>query len=360
MRAKIESAADLIASELGLYDLAKYPFLPEAGEYVRNHGLSIEALARPDYQAVLERATQRVMEAARGKDPSEDVDEKDILSFALSIVLVKATKLDHLLSRFALTEALRVEKLLTKEKPWMIERIVEASTSIDVSQVNLEISGRLFEFNVAMSDYLKRAPKFSSDKWRLINQVVDGGFVFLTRHDLIRLFREEISKTIYERAKAVSVPRLPDMMQKIVSEIAQATPTPKRLESERGRKPEDYPPCVVHLLESQSKGENIPHFGRFFMATYLLTTGKTVDEVVEMHKTVPDFDERLARYQVEHIAGLRGGRTKYKVPTCRTVISHGMCYKHPIYCYNIKSPLQYPSKYSAKLLRGKRKSRSQG
>ncbi len=348
----------MMASELGLYDLAKYPFLPEAGEYVRSHGLSVGALAQPDYHAILERATQRVMEAARGKDPSEEVDEKDILSFAVSILLVKATKLDHLLSRFALTEAIRVEKLLSKEKPWMIERIVEASTSIDVSQANLELAGRPLEFKVPVSEYLKRAPKFSSDKWRLLNQIVDGGYVFLTRPDLIRLFREEISKTIYARAKSVSVPKLPDALEKIVNEIVEATPTPKRLEYERGRKPEDYPPCIVHLLESQSKSENIPHFGRFFMATYLLNVGKTVDEVVEMHKTVPDFDERVARYQVEHIAGLRGGRTKYKVPTCRTVISHGMCYKHPIYCYNIRSPLQYPSKYSAKLLRGKRKEKA--
>jgi hypothetical protein len=44
-------------------DLAKYPFLKENTEYVRNLDLEVEDLEKPEFAKILERAEERVIEA---------------------------------------------------------------------------------------------------------------------------------------------------------------------------------------------------------------------------------------------------------------------------------------------------------
>jgi len=82
------------------------------------------------------------------------------------------------------------------------------------------------------------------------------------------------------------------------------------------------------------------------MATYLLAVGKNVDDIMALFPKAPDFKQSITKYQVEHIAGLKGGRTRYTVPSCRTLQTHGFCFKDPVKCFEISSPLQYPSKQS--------------
>src|SRR5208337_4158510 len=68
------------------------------------------------------------------------------------------------------------------------------------------------------------------------------------------------------------------------------------------------------------------------------------DEIVSVFPKAPDFKQSITRYNVEHIAGLKGGRTRYTVPSCKTLQTNGFCFKDPIKCYEISSPLRYPSK----------------
>lgn len=331
----------------GLLELAKYPFLAEAGDYVRAHGLSVDALAEPEYAGVVERAKQRVLAAGRGREVGGAPDERDILSFPLAMLFVKATKLEHLAAKFSLAEATRAERLLAQETdPQVLREVFRKVASLLVEPSSLQVGGKRFDFRVPLVEFLRRAPKLHADKWRLINQVVECGYVHLMRPDLVRLFREEIAYQIQQKLRAVSAPRLPSSLEKAVRDIIAATPVPPPSAFAVKRTPDQYPPCVVHILEKMKRGENIPHFGRFLHATYLLTVGLTVDEVLDQYRASPDFNERIARYQIEHLAGLRGGRRKYRVPNCRTVISHGMCFRHPTFCYNIVTPLQYPSKYA--------------
>jgi DNA primase large subunit len=97
------------------------------------------------------------------------------------------------------------------------------------------------------------------------------------------------------------------------------------------------------------RGENVPHYGRFLMATYLLSVGKSVDDIVALFPKAPDFKQNITKYQVEHLAGLKGGRTRYRVPSCKTLQTHQFCFKDPVKCYEISSPMQYPSRKNPEL-----------
>jgi len=92
------------------------------------------------------------------------------------------------------------------------------------------------------------------------------------------------------------------------------------------------------LLEEALAGKNLSHSARFALASFLLNIGKTVDEIIEIFRAAPDFREDIARYQVEHIAGLRGSKTKYTPFKCDNMRSLGLCRWK---CRGVKHPLQF-------------------
>jgi len=54
-----------------------------------------------------------------------------------------------------------------------------------------------------------------------------------------------------------------------------------------------------------------------------------------------DYNERLTRYQVEHIAGKKGSRTKYVTPSCNTLKTHSVCGNMDDICKRIEHPIRY-------------------
>lgn len=331
--------------QFGIDDLAKYTFLPQAGDYIRQNGISISDLSKPEYKSVLTRAQERVLESIKtGKitGKAEGNTEVEIMSFPVSLILVRATKLDHLMARYALSEAIRVESFLNSEKN---EKIIEDIFS-EFIKINLEhnTAPGFPKFRIPLAEYLKRACEFHKPEWKLVNRIVQNGRVYVSQKDLTRLIREEIRSLILQRLRATNIPKFPDELNTIVEDLVRLTPPPRPAYTIVSISPENYPPCLRHALALLEKGENVPHYGRFLMATYLLAAGKTVDDIMALFPKSPDFKASVTKYQVEHIAGIKGGRTRYSVPSCQTLQTHSFCFKDPIKCYEIKSPLQYPSR----------------
>jgi DNA primase large subunit len=65
------------------------------------------------------------------------------------------------------------------------------------------------------------------------------------------------------------------------------------------------------------------------------------EKVIELFKNVSDFNERMTRYQVEHIAGEKGSRTHYIPPKCDTLRTHGVCVNPDETCQRTRHPLGY-------------------
>ena len=326
-------------------DLAKYTFMPEAGNYIRANEISITDLVSPVFKDVVNRAQERILEAIKTtkvSDRSGDNRDVEIMSFPVALMLVRSTNLNHLMERYSLAEAKRVESLLKQEDNGkIIEDIFQ--TFLRVKLEHTAVSS-FPGFRISMSDYVKRAVGFHKPEWKLVNRIVQNGKVYVSQTDLIRLIREEIQDLILQRLKATNVPKLPKELDAVVKNLIELTPPPRSSFTTLNIAPENYPPCVKESLRLLEKGENVPHYGRFLMATYLLAVGKTVDDIMGLFPKSPDFKKSVTQYQVEHIAGMKGGRTKYSVPSCKTLQTHSFCFKDPVKCYEISSPLQYPSR----------------
>ncbi|NDB52182.1 MAG: DNA primase, partial [Nitrosopumilaceae archaeon] len=105
----------------------------------------------------------------------------------------------------------------------------------------------------------------------------------------------------------------------------------------------EQPPCIKHALEILSKGENLPHSGRFMLATYLLNKGQAIEEIAPLFKNAPDYNEKITLYQLKHLAGNFGSGTKYACPSCEKLKSENLCFAIPE-CANIINPLQFGRK----------------
>src|SRR5207245_9760404 len=97
-------------------DLAKYPFLNEASDYIKELGISIDDIASPDFSPVLERAETRLEEAlSKGRVSNEFQNENaEILSFPVSNLILSRTAKVRAQRRFPLAEANTDDELLRK------------------------------------------------------------------------------------------------------------------------------------------------------------------------------------------------------------------------------------------------------
>jgi DNA primase large subunit len=104
-----------------------------------------------------------------------------------------------------------------------------------------------------------------------------------------------------------------------------------------------FPPCIRELRASALAGRHMSHVGRFALTSFLINSGMTVDAVVDCFRSASDFNERMTRYQAEHIAGGRGSRTKYIPPKCETLRTHGVCPEMDEICRTLRRrhPLAY-------------------
>ena len=335
-------------------DLAKYPFLTEAQDYIRQLGFSIDEIAETEFRPVLDRAEQRLEEAlSKGRISSQIQDENtEILSYPVSNLILSLTGEERARKRFALAEAKRAYDLLRLEPAEKLEQIATGTFHWKLERIDIQLGKRFYNFALGLTDYLRNSTHLKEPKWKLSNRVLDHGQVYTTHEEAARLLEEEIRTRIDNRAATPPVqtprplqPRVAQTRDMITKWLGQ----PTIYELPKVPVPEAMPPCVRHLIDDLADGKNVAHMGRFALASFLLNIGTDQEEIVRLFKPATDFSERMTRYQVEHIGGKRGGRTKYTCPMCTTLKTHGVCYKPDQVCSTIRNPLSYYKKQARTL-----------
>jgi DNA primase large subunit len=330
---------------LGTGDLAKYPFLNEASEYIRLIHLDYDEFDRPEMKYIIERSAQRIDREVRQGKLYETLEryEIEVLTFLVSLMMVKCMETDNISKKHSLFEALRAEKFLTedlkKEQNEDRRQLLISKIFVELFRVQVEINGEDHNlFKVKVNDYLARASKFHEQEWKLINRQVHKGYVYLGVDETVRLIRSELSTLIYNRLKTMDLSAMPlSVKHKLVE-------TAPRFAQEYNRqhihKISNYPPCVKHAIDEMNKGENLPHSARVLLATYMLSIGKNVEDIVVLFHNAPDFNEKVTRYQIEHLSGKKGSGIKYFVPSCEKLVNESLCFKTEE-CNGIVNPIQF-------------------
>jgi DNA primase large subunit len=331
-------------AKLAKNDLAKYPFLKETAEYVRKLDFKIEDLASPEFAKVLERAEERVEEAILDTLVSRKLRNEDveILSFPVAIMLTVATQNTFIQKRYALAEAKQTyEDLKTEPK----DKLQTIAQNFNWTLEPTPTPQPPYEFTLHFTGYLKNTTHLRESKWKLVNRPLDQGKVYLTRNETARLLSEEARRHVEKRQGDKDLPALPQEILALAEKVKKLS-TEKIGESEMGGFPKvvvqtAFPPCVNALYQAFSSGRHLSHIGRFTLTSFLVNIGMPTETVIDLFKSFSDYNERMTRYQVEHIAGDKGSRTRYTPPSCDTLRTHNVCTNPDELCRRIRHPLGY-------------------
>jgi len=338
-------------------DLAKYPFLKQSIAYIESMQLNLGDLAAEEYSGILRKALTRIKDSIDRKiNPADLSDlESEIISYPLSLALVYGSKSNWLLNRFATIEAKRVEEELRREPRDKLLEIAKSGFSWEIEPVDLRLEWEELPFSIPLQSYLEAATSFNDPHWKLINRYVKGGRVFLNSGSLARLISEGFKTKIIRRASERELHnfRIPEALAPYLDEIQRYAQENMQFDDElpQGLVSDARPPCIAAIMEDVKAGKSLSHMARFALTTFMVNVGESVDDVLKLFGNVADFDEGKARYQIEHIAGMIGSRTKYKPPKCDVLRSFGLCVGMDEFCRNAKHPLNY---YRNKLRRMKK------
>ncbi|MDH3341313.1 MAG: DNA primase [Nitrosopumilus sp.] len=337
--------------ELGEDEKAKYPFMADAGKYLKEQGFTLEQFGTdPDLIPIVEKAYTRIHAACEmNKDYESEIIQnqvsntgslpREVFSFLLSIVLLKLTGIPTLARRFALSESMRAEGFLTKDLKNISSDENELPIKIIEDLFSIKIKKQDDFFIIPVIDYIKHSIHFHEREWKLVNRHVENGFVYLKADKMVRLFRIELGKYINSKISSGKKPSMIPGFEDIVERLIKYS---KKFQSSFVTTGE-YPPCIKHAIEVLEKGENLPHSGRFMLATFLLSKEQSIEQIAPLFKNAPDYNERVTLYQLNHLAGTSGSGTQYSCPSCEKLNTQSLCFATSE-CDNIINPLQFGKK----------------
>ena len=328
-------------------EVAKYPFLKQALDLVDSLDIKLEDMVTSNYAKVLDRGAERVIESIIKAEVSAKLADSitELLSFPVAIMYVTVIGEPFLGRRYALGESVRAYNLLSEERIRKILDIAIQEFGWDIHRQVENIDGISYGFQIHFSDYLSNTHGFREDKWKLLNRIIKDGYVNLTNVEVARLLQVEVEQLIKEKVLRQQKINLPAPIQNRLEKISEVFSENRSKIGAEGL-PEKVlnqalPPCIRYCMEGLLSGRRASHMERFALTSFLVNVGMDINEMVELYTSVTDFDESLTRYQIEHIAGMRGGQTKYTPPTCSTLNTHSICREKDSICRYVRHPLGY-------------------
>lgn len=324
---------------------SRYPFLQNAQVVASENGARIEDLISGEtFAEARSRGVQRVTSALERSEVEyatlrTDVDRiEEIMSYPYARILVSCVNDKFLTKRYALAEAVYMNKLLGQE-PYAVVHQIASELGVRTKVVDEKL---LMHF----SDYLKYSARIKSIEWKLVNTELRNGYVVLTNDKFTRVLQNALQDRI-ESELPLNVPE--DIERTVRPHI---TFLENQLAASKSRyntaftgelKPEILPPCIRTLLSMAQNGINLPHSGRFALVSFLHKIGLSLEQILALFAQSPDFDESKSIYQIKHITGDLNGTEGYTPPECGTMKTMGICYEPDELCGQEKMnhPLNY-------------------
>jgi DNA primase large subunit len=328
--------------------LAKYPFLNDTKQYIKDNGPSIDELLHDlPYERARIISIERLDNALKNRDVGQRslASESDCIMEILSYPLARMTTVcigdSYFKKRYALGEAYHMYRhLLNESTVFLLSVADELNVSVQYTSENNIIK-------IFFKDYLRNAPTRYKE-WKMVNRGISDGFLTISHKDLARILletlRERINKELLDRncdknvsdAFTADIQRFQNMLALQKKKI-EATPVGKV-------SIEKLPPCMKDILSAIQSGENVPHMSRFALVAFLSSLKLSTNEILKLFSTAPDYQEDKTRYQVEHITGASSS-TEYKCPGCDKMRTYGICPadKMDELCKKVRHPLTYYS-----------------
>lgn len=326
------------------FHYAKYPFLRDAAEYVKDHGVTLEdLLAHQAFRGARARGRMRVVDALEHgviqlrPMGSEEERLEEILSYPMARMYVSGVADKFLTKRYALAEGVAMYERLEREELDVVEEVAY--------QLEVAASREDEVLRMHFTDYLRYTSRMRSKEWKLVNTEVRRGYVVLGQVRFARVLQQALQDRLEDELPLPVNDDIVRLLGEDLSDLKNLTALRRdqyKAEDFGKVSVENFPPCMKHFIGMAQAGENMPHSARFALTAFLHHIGLSPDEILALFSASPDFDVSKTKYQVDHITGETSG-TEYTPPECTTMKSYGICFEPDSLCEHprVKHPLSY-------------------
>lgn len=207
-------------------------------------------------------------------------------------------------------------------------------------------------FGIPFDTFVKNNIRISGEKYRLSYQSVVNGTVYANQELTVKITREYFVRSSFAYIAGIDANVVKTVFRPYSEFISSMRAVYEQLKSRRkvdlgAVDASKFPPCIREYISEMKAGVNLPHLARFTLVAFLNKSGMTREEIMELFRTAPDFNEKMTTYQVEHVMGLISG-TEYTPPKCSALKSNHLCFmgedtlcnqewlRHPLQYYQIK------------------------
>ena len=251
----------------------------------------------------------------------------DITTFLVACLLLSKSKVRVIAGKFALKEAMRMEKHLAEDRQsgitqYMLEYLFGTILGHDGNHTL-----------IPMANYISRCHRYGDRSWSLVNMRVTGGMVRVEPKQARRLAREDMVTQVKDMIRNIPPFVAPDTFDAFVTKLQNMEDTYRA--HERGIGKHGDPPCISHMIRELEEGCNLNNTGRFTLGVYMHQKGNTPEETNELFRSAPDYSERVTMSKLRHLAG-----RNYSCPNCKYVKDAGLCF--PVErCDKIRNPIHF-------------------
>jgi DNA primase large subunit len=315
----------------------KFPFLEKAKTIVRNSGLNLESIP----EEVLNRAVLMVKAGAQGKDYNPEISssaelmKNEILAFPVAKIIISKMNSSTALDAFSEMFSKNTFNFLSKEKDE--KKLIDFALMLKLKFEPLR-EKEVFAL-MKVTDYLKH--DFNLSQMKLVNKKVSSGKVLLSKNDFLRIVSQKVF-SLLRKSLPVSIESVP---KKILLKAKEINSDLEKIYSKQSIpvnfgviKPEFFSPCMKELYSKLLNGENVPHLGRFAIASFLVQLGMQEKQLIDLFRKTPNFNEKTTSYQIKRLIQKKDD---FSSPSCAKIREYGLCNsncyeKHPIQFYKNK------------------------
>ncbi|MCK9293341.1 hypothetical protein M0P25_04660 [archaeon] len=329
--------------------ILRYPFSQKAKEFLNEKNIDLLSI-EPE---IIKKSAAFLLKNLSLKNQDKEKQFRDLLKiederisllfvtiYPVSRLLLKVIDYNPLYQQFAL--------YFQKQFKYFITKPLNNDEFIDISKdlcKELSIDTDSNQYYINLIDYLSYD---LSEEHKLQYANLEDGKVYFSKAELVDLLSAILKKRILKNIdlEKEDFPKLfldygIAIKDKILKENTFNTPMAIN-------KPQvnTYPPCFLKMHNKLIGGERLTHIENFTFAVFLFNIGYSYDEILELFKNLPNFDEKIAGYQIQKII-----EKKYSVPSCDTLKSNGLCVgecnvKHPfqLFKFNINKEVENNAK----------------
>ncbi len=330
---------------MNTFAAARFPFLSIASKMAAENKGDIDSLLTSStFEGARKRGVERLEDAIRSSEISyvpltNDFERLiEVLSYPYARMIVSCINDRFLTKRYALAEAVRMNRLLGDSQKDTIQMVA------DELGVNTEVDDEGLKMH--FSDFLKFSTRIKSPEWKLVNTEMKNGFVILSHERFDRVLQNALQDKIESELPLEIPDEYREAMRADIDHVSMILAESKNKFNPgfSGELNKDHlPPCIRMLLANAQNGVNLPHSGRFAMVSFLHAIGMNSDQILTLFSQSPDFDESKSSYQIKHITGELNGTDGYTPPECSTMKTNGICFDPDNLCNNekVNHPLTY-------------------